>query len=78
MKPEKNFMIDDILNVLTDLLKFRDYLNLSSNNKKNQKLWKRIESTQEKINEIDTVTYNEIMDTYMNDDDWEVMIVWNA
>lgn len=68
MKPEKNFMIDDILNVLTDLLKFRDYLNLSSNNKKNQKLWKRIESTQEKINEIDTVTYNEIMDTYMNDD----------
>lgn len=69
MKPEKNFMIDDILNVLTDLLKFRDYLNLSSNNKKNQKLWKRIESTQEKINEIDTVTYNEIMDTYMNDDD---------
>jgi hypothetical protein len=32
MKPEKNFMIDDILNVLTDLLKFRDYLNLSSNN----------------------------------------------
>lgn len=69
MKPEKNFMIDDILNVLTDLLKFWDYLNLSSNNKKNQKLWKRIESTQEKINEIDTVTYNEIMDTYMNDDD---------
>jgi hypothetical protein len=69
MKPEKNFMIDDILNVLTDLLKFRDYLNLSSNNKKNQKLWKRIESAQEKINEIDTVTYNEIMDTYMNDDD---------
>jgi hypothetical protein len=69
MKPEKNFMIDDILNVLTDLLKFRDYLNLSSNNKKNQKLWKRIENTQEKINEIDTVTYNEIMDTYMNDDD---------
>ena len=42
MKPEKNFMIDDILNVLTDLLKFRDYLNLSSNSKKNQKLWKRI------------------------------------
>jgi len=69
MKPEKNFMIDDILNVLTDLLKFRDYLNLSSNNKKNQKLWKRIENTQEKINEIDTVTYNEIMDSYMNDDD---------
>lgn len=69
MKPEKNFMIDDILNVLTDLLKFRDYLNLSSNNKKNQKLWKRIENTQEKINEIDTVTYNEIMDTCMNDDD---------
>jgi hypothetical protein len=69
MKPEKNFMIDDILNVLTDLLKFRDYLNLSSNNKKNQKLWKRIENTQEKINEIDTVKYNEIMDTYMNDDD---------
>lgn len=69
MKPEKNFMIDDILNVLTDLLKFRDYLNLSSNNKKNQKLWKRIENTQDKINEIDTVTYNEIMDTYMNDDD---------
>lgn len=69
MKPEKNFMIDDILNVLTDLLKFRDYLNLSSNSKKNQKLWKRIENTQEKINEIDTVTYNEIMDTYMNDDD---------
>lgn len=78
MKPEKNFMIDDILNVLTDLLKFRDYLNLSSNSKKNQKLWKRIENTQEKINEIDTVTYNEIMDTYMNDDDWEVMIIWNA
>lgn len=69
MKPEKNFMIDDILNVLTDLLKFRDYLNLSSNSKKNQKLWKRIENTQEKINEIDTVTYNEFMDTYMNDDD---------
>lgn len=69
MKPEKNFMIDDILNVLTDLLKFRDYLNLSSNSKKNQKLWKRIENTQDKINEIDTVTYNEIMDTYMNDDD---------
>ena len=69
MKPEKNFMIDDILNVLTDLLKFRDYLNLSSNSKKNQKLWKRIENTQYKINEIDTVTYNEIMDTYMNDDD---------
>lgn len=62
-------MIDDILNVLTDLLKFRDYLNLSSNSKKNQKLWKRIENTQDKINEIDTVTYNEIMDTYMNDDD---------
>lgn len=69
MKPEKNFMIDDILNVLTDLLKFRDYLNLSSNSKKNQKLWKRIENTQDKINEIDTITYNEIMDTYMNDDD---------
>jgi hypothetical protein len=69
MKPEKNFMIDDILNVLTDLLKFRDYLNLSSNSKKNQKLWKRIENAQDKINEIDTVTYNEIMDTYMNDDD---------
>ncbi len=69
MKPEKNFMIDDILNVLTDLLKFRDYLNLSSNSKKNQKLWKRIENVQDKINEIDTVTYNEIMDTYMNDDD---------
>lgn len=68
MKPEKNFMIDDILNVLTDLLKFRDYLNLSSNSKKNQKLWKRIENAQDKINEIDTVTYNEIMDTYMNDD----------
>lgn len=69
MKPEKNFMIDDILNVLTDLLKFRDYLNLSSNSKKNQKLWKRIENAQDKINEIDTVAYNEIMDTYMNDDD---------
>lgn len=78
MKPEKNFMIDDILNVLTDLLKFRDYLNLSSNSKKNQKLWKRIENAQDKINEIDTVTYNEIMDTYMNDDDWEVVIIWNA
>ena len=69
MKPEKNFMIDDILNVLTDLLKFRDYLNLSSNSKKNQKLWKRIENAQDKINEIDTVTYNEIIDTYVNDDD---------
>ena len=78
MKPEKNFMIDDILNVLTDLLKFRDYLNLSSNSKKNQKLWKRIENAQDKLNEIDTVTYNEIMDTYMNDDDWEVVIIWNA
>ena len=69
MKPEKNFMIDDILNVLTDLLKFRDYLNLSSNSKKNQKLWKRIENAQDKINEIDTVTYNEIIDKYVNDDD---------